>query len=162
MTHEVEIKQIYVSDGHCFAGRHGKGPLDYSMKAHERVECVAGKGIVGDRYFDHKPDYKGQLTLFSEEIYLELVRRFDRSDRGPEVFRRNVILSGVDLNTLIGKEFRIGDVVMSGVEEAKPCYWMNQAFGEGAEEALSGHGGLRVRLLTDGRLSVGAHQLTVG
>ena len=161
MTHDIEIRQIYVSEAHRFAGRHGKDPLDYPMKASETVECVAGKGIVGDRYFDYKPDFKGQLTLFSEEVYLELKRRFDRSDRGSEVFRRNVIVSGVDLNTLIGQEFRIGDVVMSGVEEAKPCYWMNQAFGDGAEEALQGNGGLRVRLLTDGVLSVGSHQLVV-
>jgi MOSC domain-containing protein YiiM len=42
-----------------------------------------------------------------------------------------------------------------GTEESKPCYWMNQAFGEGAEAALQGHGGLRARILADGILRTG-------
>jgi MOSC domain-containing protein YiiM len=41
-----------------------------------------------------------------------------------------------------------------GTQESTPCYWMNQAFAEGAEEELKGHGGLRAKILTDGFLRV--------
>ena len=41
-----------------------------------------------------------------------------------------------------------------GTQESAPCYWMNQAFAEGAEEALKGHGGLRAKVLSDGVLRV--------
>jgi MOSC domain-containing protein YiiM len=41
-----------------------------------------------------------------------------------------------------------------GTQESTPCYWMNQAFAEGAEEALKGHGGLRAKILSDGILRV--------
>jgi len=40
-----------------------------------------------------------------------------------------------------------------GVEECRPCYWMNHAFQHaGAEAAMQGHGGLRARILTSGML----------
>jgi MOSC domain-containing protein YiiM len=43
-----------------------------------------------------------------------------------------------------------------GTEEAKPCYWMESAFGVGAEAAMKGRGGLRARVLHDGWLTRGA------
>jgi MOSC domain-containing protein YiiM len=161
MTYEIEIRHLFISGGHRFVGRHGKIPQEFEMAEKEKIECVGGKGIVGDRFFDYKEDYKGQLTLFSEEVYLDLIERFNVKDRGPSVFRRNVVLAGVELNSLIGQEFRLGDVDMKGTEEATPCYWMNQAFCVGANEALRGRGGLRVRILSDGELSQGGHTLVV-
>lgn len=116
------------------------------------VECVAGQGLQGDRYFGHREDYKGQITFFSQEVYDDLCKTLGIHDRNTSVFRRNVIVSGVDLNSLIGQEFELQGITFKGTEEAKPCYWMNQAFGEGAEKALMGHGGLRARILTDGML----------
>ena len=155
MNQEIEIKKLFVSGGHRFVGRHGKGPREHVMEERESIECVAGKGIIGDRFFDYKEDYKGQLTFFSDEVYQDMLSRFPGIDRDPSVFRRNVLIAGVELNDLIGRRFSIGDVEMLAVEEASPCYWMNEAFCDGAEEALRGRGGLRVRLLTDGVLSVG-------
>lgn len=161
MTYEIEIQHLFVSGGHRYKGRHGKVPQEFEMAERESIECVAGKGIVGDRFFDHKEDFKGQLTLFSKEVYLDLVEHFSVNDKGPSVFRRNVVLAGIDLNSLIGREFSLGEVDMKGAEEASPCYWMNQAFCEGAEAALRGRGGLRVRILSDGELSRGCHTLVV-
>lgn len=116
------------------------------------VECVAGKGLRGDRFFDYKADYKGQATLFSWETVVALQRELGRPEIDPSVFRRNVIVEGADLNAMIGKEFELQGVVFLGSQEAAPCYWMNQALCPGAEEALQGRGGLRVKILTDGRL----------
>lgn len=161
MTYKIEIRHLFVSGGHRFKGRHGKTPQDFEMSEREKIECIAGKGIVGDRFFDFKEDYKGQLTFFSEEVYLDLKDRFCVNDKGPSVFRRNVVLAGMDLNSLIGRKFSVGDVEMTGTEEASPCYWMNQAFCEGAEKALRGRGGLRVKFLSDGELSRGCHTLVV-
>lgn len=121
----------------------------------KEVECTAGKGLHGDRFFDYKPDYKGQATFFSMEVYERLCAELAVNDKMPEVFRRNILVRGQDLNALIGKEFEVQGVRFFGSEEAKPCYWMDQAFGPGAEEALRGYGGLRVRILTDGVLKLG-------
>lgn len=118
------------------------------------AELEAGKGIAGDRFFDYKDDYKGQVTFFEYETFLDLRERFAVFDRGPEAFRRNIITAGVDLNTLIGQEFEVQGIRFQGIEEAKPCEWMNRAFCEGAEEALRGKGGLRARVLSSGLLRV--------
>jgi MOSC domain-containing protein YiiM len=118
----------------------------------ESIECIAGKGIVGDRFFGFKEDYKGQVTFFSQEVYERLCEQFQISDVPPSIFRRNIITQGVDLNTLIGQEFEIQGIRFLGTQESAPCYWMNQAFAEGAEEAMKGHGGLRAKILTGGTL----------
>ena len=145
----MTIRHIYISPGHNFKGRHEQDPLDTPAVEVDVVECVAGRGLVGDRYFDHKPDFKGQLTLFSWEVYREACAEFG-VDLPPSVFRRNIIVEGADLNALIGKEFELQGVTLSGSEEAAPCYWMDRAFAEGAHEWLKGRGGLRARILTDG------------
>ncbi len=118
------------------------------------VECIAGQGLVGDRFFGFKEDYKGQVTFFAWEVYADLCSTFGVTDKDPQVFRRNVITKGVDLNALVGKEFTVQGVTFEGMAECSPCHWMNDAFCAGAEEALRGRGGLRARILTDGVLRV--------
>jgi MOSC domain-containing protein YiiM len=148
----MHVLHLYISPKHVFVGHHGKPAGSEPMEEVAEAECVAGQGLRGDRYFGHRENYKGQITFFSQEVYDDLCRTLDIHDRDTSVFRRNVIVSGVDLNSLIGREFELQGITFKGTEEAKPCYWMNQAFGEGAEKALMGHGGLRARILTDGVL----------
>ena len=64
-------------------------------------------------------------------------------------------MEGRDLNALIGQEFEIQGVRFLGTEEAKPCLWMEEAFGKGALKALVGKGGLRARILSGGVLNRG-------
>ncbi|HBI31016.1 MAG TPA: molybdenum cofactor biosysynthesis protein, partial [Verrucomicrobiales bacterium] len=45
-------------------GRHGIGSEDHEILDREEIECVAGRGLLDDRFFDYKEDYKGQITLF--------------------------------------------------------------------------------------------------
>lgn len=71
----------------------------------ERVECVAGRGLRGDRYFDHRPDFKGQVTLFSAEVFLALRTARSAPELKPSALRRNLIVEQADLNALVGQEF---------------------------------------------------------
>lgn len=151
----MEIVQLYISRGHNFVGHHGRAPGNHPMLAVTEVECVAGRGLVGDRYFDHRDNFKGQITFFAWEVHEELGRMLGRSDVDPSVYRRNVLVRGAELEALIGREFEVGAVRFEGVESCKPCYWMDQAHGPGAERALIGRGGLRARILTSGRLVPG-------
>ncbi len=148
----MRIRHIYISDDHNFYGRHGQPAGERPMLEVTAAKCVAGKGIIGDRFFDYKPDYKGQITFFSHEVYTDLCLEFNLVDVPPSVFRRNVIVEGVDLNKLIGKEFEIQGIRFLGTVESSPCYWMNGAVAEGAEEAMKGRGGLRAKILTGGTL----------
>jgi len=153
MVVDFEIRHLFISAGHNYFGRHGKGPGDHAIIEVERVQCVTAKGIAGDRFFDFKKTYKGQITFFEEEVYLDLCSQFGVWDRGPGAFRRNVITRGVRLNELIGGEFELQGVRFFGNEECRPCYWMDLAFAPGAENALKGRGGLRAEILTDGILT---------
>lgn len=148
----MTIAHIYISPEHNFYGHHGQPPGEAPVIEVDSVECVAGKGLRGDRFFGFKEDFKGQVTFFSQEVYERLCEQMQVTHRDPSVFRRNIIVRGVDLNALIGTEFEVQGVRFEGTQEASPCHWMNHAFGEGAEEALKGHGGLRARILTDGVL----------
>jgi MOSC domain-containing protein YiiM len=116
------------------------------------VECVAGRGIRGDRYFDFKDDYKGQITFFSLDVFEELCTALDLHDCSTAAARRNVVTRGADLNELIGTEFEVQGVSLYGTQESAPCYWMDSAFAPGAKDFLKGRGGLRAKILCDGEL----------
>jgi MOSC domain-containing protein YiiM len=117
-----------------------------------QIECVAGRGIRGDRYFDFKDDYKGQITFFSLEVFEEVCSALRLENCSPALARRNVITRGADLNAMIGQEFDIQGIHFHGMEECRPCYWMDGAFAPGAHEFLKGRGGLRAKILCDGIL----------
>jgi len=156
----VEICHLYVSPGHNFVGHHGREPDAYPMIEVAELECVPGRGLRGDRYFDFKDDYKGQITFFSLEVFDELCGALQIHDCSPALARRNVITRGVDLNELVGQEFEIKGVRFYGTQECAPCYWMDRALAPGAHEFLKGHGGLRAKILSDGRLRSTAQIVT--
>jgi len=149
---DLALHRIFLSDGHSYFGRHGLGSAVKPIREVTEVECVAGRGLRGDRYFDHKADYKGQVTLFSQETFDALRRALNVPDASPAALRRNLLVSGVDLNELIGQPFELQGVRLEGTEECRPCYWMDEAIGPGANDWLKGRGGLRCRILSDGWL----------
>jgi len=100
---------------------------DKLMCSQAKVNAIAGRGLEGDRYFTkrgtftpdpHKPDF--ELTLIEKERIDEFVREsgleFDAKDA-----RRNLVTEGIDLNSLVGKEFKIGDVKAKGIRLCEPC-----------------------------------------
>lgn len=150
--HTVRIRALHISGGHNFFGHHGRPPGDAPAVRTDALECVAGRGIRGDRFFDYKPDYKGQITFFSEDVFRLLCSELNLRYADPAGTRRNVIVGGFPLADLIGRRFSLQEVEFEGTEECRPCYWMNSSLGAGAEEWLRGRGGLRARILSDGTL----------
>ena len=148
----MEICHLFISTGHNFVGHHGREPDTHPMIETFEIECVTGRGIRSDRYFDFKDDYKGQITFFSLDVFDELCTALQIQACSPALARRNVITRGVDLNDLIGQEFELQGIRFLGTEECRPCYWMDGAFAPGAQEFLKGRGGLRARILSDGSL----------
>ena len=125
-----------------------------------QIELLAGQGVVGDRHFA-KTDWAGQqLTLIEAE---EIERFCTHSGRASDlaITRRNVVTRGVRLNKLVGRQFRLGECLLVGVETCEPCRTLGQRL---ANEAMSapevvkywvGRGGLRADVLTSGRLACG-------
>ena len=148
----IRVQHLFISPGHNFVGHHGGPSGNHPITEADQVECVAGRGIRGDRYFDCKENYKGQITFFSLDLFDAMRRELTLPQVQPAATRRNVFVAGVDLNALVGQEFEIQGVRFAGVEECRPCYWMDSALGPGAEKWLKGRGGLRARILTNGVL----------
>ena len=148
----IHVRQLFISPGHNFFGHHGQAAGRNPSTEVDQVECAASRGIRGDRFFDHKENYKGQITFFSVEVLEALRRELNLPNAQASATRRNAFVSGIDLSLLIGVEFELQGVRFAGTEQCKPCYWMDSALGPGAEAWLQGRGGLRARILTDGVL----------
>ena len=156
---KIIIDDIWISPGHDFKGRHGKGRRNHGMMRVEEVLCEAGRGLAGDRYHDEEPGAKTQVTFVDRKVVDEMCRTLGIVRPDYSSLRRNVLVSGVDLNSLIGKTFAIDGVFFEGVEECKPCYWMDEAVAPGANAFLAGRGGLRCRILNGGILRCGENVL---
>jgi MOSC domain-containing protein YiiM len=150
------IHHLYTSPGHNYFGHHEKPPGENPIEEHESIELVAGRGIPGDRFFDFKDDYKGQVT-FIDLAVVDAIREHAGNPGLPaSAFRRNVVVSGIDLNALVGERFRLNGILLEGTQECSPCYWMDRACGRpGTEALMKGRGGLRCRILESGSLRPG-------
>lgn len=155
----IIVHDIWISPGHDFKGRHGLGRLEHGMTRVAEAPCEAGLGIACDRYHGKDPGAKSQITFLAREVVEEMCRTLGVADLDYSVLRRNVLVSGVDLNALIGRIFSIDGLVFEGVEECKPCYWMDEAVAPGANAFLAGRGGLRCRILSGGILRCGETRL---
>jgi MOSC domain len=130
-----------------------------TMQTRPAVELRAGHGIVGDRYFDGTGTFSAsekhgqQLTLIEAEA-LEALRD-DRLQLTPADARRNVVTRGIDLNALVGQEFRIGTTRCIGRRLCEPCSHLQRLTGVALLRPLVHRGGLRADILTSGVVRVG-------
>ncbi|NIP19203.1 MAG: molybdenum cofactor biosysynthesis protein [Xanthomonadales bacterium] len=157
---DIRIRHIFISPDHRYIGHEQGQPGDQHMRSVEEVECVAGQGLKGDRFFGFKEGYKGQVTFYAAEVFEAACAHVGNADCEPWAMRRNVMTEGIDLNELIGREFEIQGVRFLGTEECAPCHWMDWAIGDGARKFLRDRGGLRARILSSGTLRCGDSRLT--
>lgn len=150
----LRVVGIFISPGHNFFGHHEQPAGAHPTISVNEIECVAGKGLFGDRFFGFKEDYKGQVTFFSDEVFTDVCRELGVNDKSPGVTRRNIVTRGGELNLLVGRRFVVQGIEFEGMAECSPCHWMNEVIAPGAEALLHGRGGLRARILTDGVLRV--------
>jgi len=131
------------------------GPEETLPAPVERVRAVAGSGLEGNRYFYDEAAPPGRaLTLIQAEA-LEGMREDTGIELSAAESRRNVLTSGIDLNALVGKRFRVGDVECLGVELCHPCSSLEKLTQKGVIKGLVNRGGLNADILTDGEISVG-------
>ena len=140
---------------HIHIARQRGGPVE----ARASIDVVKGVGIIGDRNElapgDWNESHIGEeLTLVEAESIEMLARDHDiHLDHGDT--RRNVTTRGVGLNALVGRRFRIGEVVAEGVELCEPCQDLQKSLGKPIIRPLVHKAGLRVRLVNSGMIRVG-------
>jgi len=126
---------------------------DVPMHEVSEAHAVAGKGLDGDRYASGSG--KRGITLIQAE-HLPVIAALSGHEKiEPAILRRNIVISGLPLVALIGKKFRLGEVILEGTDACDPCERMEAALGPGAYNAMVGHGGLCARILQGGKISLG-------
>ena len=149
-TKSITIHHIFTSPKHNYFTRKKFNIGDSPNIEHKEIDLVENKGLKDDRFeFSKYP-----ITLFSLEVAIEVCKLLN-IELDIKLFRRNIIVSGAHLNSLIGKKFKIGQVEFEGLEHCSPCTWMNAVMKKGAYSEMRGRGGLRVRVLNGNKLSLG-------
>lgn len=154
MEYAVTLHRLFSSPAHHYFTRPKFERGGAPTYEHQEILLQAAKGISGDR-FEHG---RYPLTFFSLEVAQLMEESMGRSIDVRD-FRRNIIISGINLCELIGKHFTIGDVTFEGIAHCNPCTWMNAVIGEGAYALMKGRGGLRARVIDGGRLALGSQTL---
>ena len=137
-----------------------------AMTEIEEAELVAGRGIVGDRYYTESgtfskdlPDPDHELTLVADEEISQFNATGDLALSAGDL-RRNVVTRGIDLNELVGREFTIGPVRVRGIRLCEPCSYLAGLLGPEILPALVNRAGLRAGIVEGGTIRPG-DRLTV-
>jgi MOSC domain-containing protein YiiM len=139
------------------------------MRLVDEAHALAGRGLEGDRYAAKAGTFTPRgggahgydLTLIQAEVLDELVLAEDRRLDYAEA-RRNVITRDIDLNALVGRRFRVGEVECFGQRLCEPCSHLERLTTKGVLRGLIHRGGLRADVLSDGRISIGSAIETIG
>jgi MOSC domain-containing protein YiiM len=130
------------------------------MNDHERIQATVACGLAGDRYSTniarHDRGYTKirHVTLIEEET-VEALKRDHELVVPPILLRRNLLTRGVPLAHLIGRKFRIGEVVLEGTELAEPCQYLADLIGRPVRKPLVHRGGIRAEIVESGELHAG-------
>ena len=115
----------------------------------DSVLAVAGKGLEGDRHFHEEGARPGQaITLVAAE-------EVEAVGLAPGETRRQVTVRGVDLNGLVGKRFRVGEVECLGVELCEPCAHLQEMTRPGIIKELTHRAGINADIVVGGTIRVG-------
>ena len=124
------------------------------------VRAVAGKGLEGDRYANGVGTFSGQVgsgrevTLIEVEAITSLAREYD-VEIDPADSRRNLVTQDLPLNHLVGREFRVGDVILRGSRLCEPCGHLETLTRPGVRRGLVHRGGLRAEVVDGGIIRTG-------
>ncbi len=140
---EGRVEGIFVTP------EHGELPVGVPS-----VRAIAGRGLEGNRYFFDDAPSGQAVTLIAAEAVEELEREHGISLEAAAT-RRNVVTRGIDVNALVGKRFRVGEVECEGVELCEPCTHLQSMTQPGVIKGLTHRGGLNADILSDGEISVG-------
>ena len=119
------------------------------------IEVLSQKGILGDRHFHEHNNHKGQITLIEKEN-IDYYNNKYKTKISYIDFRRNIITEGIELNSLIQKQIKIGDIKILPYELCRPCSHLEQMVNSKdiIKEFLK-KGGLRCEVLVSGKVKIG-------
>ena len=121
----------------------------------ERTRALEGLGLEGDHRCLKTPGSGRQVTLISQEHIQAMAAMLGREEIAPQVLRRNLVVSGINLLALRHRHFRIGYAEFEATAHCHPCSRMEEALGPGGFATMFGHGGLCAKVVRGGEIALG-------
>jgi MOSC domain-containing protein YiiM len=122
---------------------------------------VAGAGLDGDRYalgggtWAQYPDLEKQLTLIGRDDVAAVAADVG-ADLSPGDTRRNLVTVGVDLPSLVGRWFAVGDALLFGMKRCPPCAHLERLTGARLVKAMLHRGGINAAVFAGAEIAEGA------
>lgn len=128
------------------------------VQARTEVGAVAGRGLGGDRYLERTGYWTSvdecEVTLIEGEGLDEITSTTPLRVLHGE-HRRNLVTRGIELMSLRGQRFRIGEAILEYDRPRPPCTYIQGLTGQpGLTAALGRRGGICVRVVKSGRIRV--------
>lgn len=122
------------------------------MSTPDSVKVITDQGIEGEHHV-RRP--RRQITVIQQE-YLPVIAALMGVDSiSPTQLRRNIVVSGINLASLMTRDFRIGSVTLRGTGDCAPCLLMESTVGVGGYEAMISHGGITTVVIEGGDIAIG-------
>ncbi len=121
------------------------------------VLAIENKGLEGDR----SKGGNRQVTFIQKEHIAAVASFLGKTELDFTLTRRNILVEGINLLSLKGKQFQIGEAVFEYTGECQPCSRMEEALGLGGYNAMRGHGGITARVLSGGMVNQGDSVFTI-
>lgn len=130
------------------------------MRQVASARLLAGRGLDGDRYalgggtWAEYPDLEKQLTLIAAED-VAAVALETGAELSPGDLRRNVVTTGVDLPSLVGGWFAVGEALLFGMKRCPPCTHLERLTGVRLIKAMVHRGGINAAVFVGGSIGEG-------
>ena len=118
------------------------------------VTAIPDMGLEGD-YFKKSSTGKRQVTLIQQEHLDVVARILGKTEIPPELLRRNIVISGINLLALKYQQFQVGEVLLETTGICAPCSRMEENLGAGGYNSMRGHGGITAKIVQGGQIKIG-------
>ncbi len=125
-----------------------------AMNVVDAATLLQDHGLEGDKA-GQRAGSRRQVTLIQAEYLPVIAALLGKEAVFPEILRRNIVVSGINLGLCKGLEIGIDHAVLQVTGDCKPCAKMEQALGYGGFNAMCNHGGITASVRTGGRIAVG-------
>jgi MOSC domain-containing protein YiiM len=114
------------------------------------VMAIQDRGLAGDRY--QKKGGSRQVTLIQQENLDSIASFLGKDKIDPQQTRRNIVVRGINLLALKGKQFKIGEAILEYSGDCHPCSRMEENLGPGGYNAMRGFGGITAKVIKSGEI----------
>lgn len=121
----------------------------------ERAQAIVGLGLDGDHRCLKSPGSARQVTIISREYIHQVAQQLGMDFIDPVLLRRNLVISGMNLNLLRFQRLQIGEAIFETSALCDPCSRMDEVLGKGGAAAMFGYGGLCAKIIQGGWIGVG-------